>query len=93
MIRIDFPPFGSKSAHPSVKLPTGEGRWYEPLQAYTQEYALYAAVNFGIPWAETVQFCERGRTHPFREEKPCFGGCRALQETCEGRERERKVLI
>ena len=22
---------------------TGEGRWIEPLQAYTQEYALYAA--------------------------------------------------
>ncbi len=22
---------------------TGEGRWYEPLQAYTQEYALYVA--------------------------------------------------
>ena len=21
----------------------GEGRWYEPLQAYTQEYALYIA--------------------------------------------------
>ena len=23
--------------------PTGEGHWYEPLQAYIQEYALYTA--------------------------------------------------
>lgn len=23
--------------------PTGEGRWIEPVQAYTQEYALYVA--------------------------------------------------
>jgi hypothetical protein len=23
--------------------PRGEGHWFEPLQAYTQEYALYAA--------------------------------------------------
>src|SRR5713226_9749870 len=29
-------------------------------------------VNVGIPWAESVQLCERGRTHPFREKKPCL---------------------
>jgi hypothetical protein len=38
-------------------------------------------VNFGIPWAESVQLCERGRTHPFHEEKPCFGFVSASRET------------
>ncbi len=37
-------------------------------------------VNFGIPWAESVQVCERGRTHPSREEKPCFGFVSASRE-------------
>ncbi len=37
-------------------------------------------VNFGIPWAESVQLCERGRTHPFCEEKPCFGFVSASRE-------------
>jgi hypothetical protein len=31
------------------------------------------AVNHFIPRAESGQLCERGRMHPFCEEKPCFG--------------------
>ncbi len=35
-------PYSISIWQPRLSL-TGEGRWIEPLQAYTQEYALYAA--------------------------------------------------
>ncbi len=41
---------------------------------------LLLRVNFGIPWAESVQLCGRGRTRPFREEEPCFGFASASRE-------------
>ncbi len=37
-------------------------------------------VNFGIPWAESVQLCGREQTHPFCKEKPCFGFVSASRE-------------
>src|SRR5713226_5649293 len=44
-------------------------------------------VNHFIPWVASVQVCGRKRMHPFRKERPSFGGCRALQEKCERSEK------
>ena len=37
-------------------------------------------VNHLIPRAESVQFCGRKRTHPFREERPYFSFVSASRE-------------
>ncbi len=42
-------------------------------------------VNFGIPWAESVQLCGREQTRPFREEQACFGFVSALRDLQEKR--------
>ena len=38
------------------------------------------AVNHFIPWADSVQVCERKRMHPFRKERPGFGFVSASRE-------------